>query len=143
METSAPLWQSNKAKRRPLRMFTIVITTILLVGLAFATGYYFLAYTNLKISVENEQNPNTPLLEKLAKLVILPKGEEPSIATVSDVSKLKEQTFFKNAQNGDSIVAYPNAQIAILYRSSSDLVVWMGPIVDKQNVLPTPSQKAP
>jgi hypothetical protein len=143
MESNAPLRSvTNKAKKTPLNI-VVVVMLLLLIALGYCAGYYFIAYTRLQQSIWQEQDLNKPLLEKLAKLVILPEVEVPTVATVSDVSKLQDQAFFKNAQNGDSIVAYPNAQIAILYRQSINKVVWMGPIIDKENLVPVPTIKTP
>ena len=54
--------------------------------------------------------------------------EVPTVATVSDVSKLKNQAFFANAKNGDKVLIYQNAKKAILYRPSSNKIVEFGPI---------------
>lgn len=76
--------------------------------------------SNPKIAAHNEtQN----LTAKIDKLVQLPVGETPTVATVNDVSKLKGQPFFKNAQNGDKVLIYTKANQAILYRPSSNKVI--------------------
>ncbi len=142
METSVPPRLNSKPKSSVSRFIALFVIALVLVGLGFVSGYY-LDLSKPQVSLLNEQDSNTPLLEKLAKLVVLPEGESPSVATVSDVSKLQDQIFFKNAQNGDSIVAFPNAQIAILYRQSANKVVWMGPIIDKQNTIAVPSSVTP
>lgn len=53
----------------------------------------------------------------------LPEDEEPSIATVSDVSKLEGQPFFDKAENGDVTLIYPESRLAILYRPSNKQIV--------------------
>ena len=37
-------------------------------------------------------------VEKVGKLMVLPVGEQPTIATVVDPAKLKDQPFFSNAK---------------------------------------------
>ncbi|MBI5357887.1 hypothetical protein HZB74_03515 [Candidatus Saccharibacteria bacterium] len=61
-------------------------------------------------------------------MVEVPQGEEPTIATVQDVSKLQNQAFFKNAQNGDKVLIYSQAKKAILYRPSTDKIIEVGPV---------------
>lgn len=82
-----------------------------------------------------KQNPNKivqadqkKLLDKVGGLMTLPTGEQPSIATVSDKNKLKDQAFFKNAQNGDTLLIYTNARKAILYRESTNKIIEVAPI---------------
>jgi len=57
----------------------------------------------------------------------------PTVFTVSDVGKLKNQAFFQNAQNGDRVLVYANQKEAILYSPKRNLVVAVGPVS-----LPTP-----
>ena len=61
--------------------------------------------------------------EQVGQLIVLPDGEEPTVANVVDVSKLEGQEFFKNAENGDKLLVYQEAQKAILYRPSIDKII--------------------
>ncbi|MEO7364045.1 MAG: hypothetical protein ABIV43_00865, partial [Candidatus Saccharimonadales bacterium] len=63
---------------------------------------------------------------------IVPADETPTVATVSNVEKLKGQTFFANAQIGDKVIVYVNAKQAILYRPSTNQIVTMAPVNDSQ-----------
>lgn len=67
-------------------------------------------------------------LTKVSKLVIVPIGEKPSVATVSNADKLKGQTFFANARDGDKVIVYAKAKQAILYRPSTNQIVTMAPV---------------
>jgi hypothetical protein len=67
------------------------------------------------------------LLGQLGKLIILPANEQPTIATVSDIEKLKDQPFFQNGRVGDKVVIYSQAGKAILYRPEENKIVEVAP----------------
>lgn len=62
------------------------------------------------------------ILVKVSKLIDVP-NETPTIATISDVTKLAGQEFFKKAQNDDKVIIFPKAQKAILYRPGTNKIV--------------------
>ncbi|HZP55482.1 MAG TPA: hypothetical protein VFB03_01790, partial [Candidatus Saccharimonadales bacterium] len=68
------------------------------------------------------------LVLQVSKLAELPTGEDPTVATVSDVSKLSGQTFFANAQNGDKVLIYTKAKKAYLYRPSTNKLINVAPL---------------
>lgn len=65
----------------------------------------------------------------VGKLMILPEGETPTYGTVADAGKLKNQTFFAQAQNGDEVLIYEKARLTILYRPGLKKIVNVGPLV--------------
>lgn len=79
------------------------------------------------------------LLTSVGKLIALPSDEKPTIATVSDVEKIKDQPFFKNALNGDKVLIYTKAKKAILYRPSENKVVEVGAVNINQQAQPSGS----
>ncbi len=62
------------------------------------------------------------LVKKLSALVVLPEGEEPVVATVTDKDKLKDQPIFANAENGDKLIIYSVAKKAYLYDEKNNKV---------------------
>ncbi len=76
-----------------------------------------------KVRAETEE-----LIAKISILTDLPQDEVPMIATVSDASVLQDQSFFRNAQNGDKILVYTQASRAVLYRPSTNKVIEVGPV---------------
>jgi uncharacterized protein YneF (UPF0154 family) len=107
----------------------LVIVLILVALAAGASAYYFYAkYQDLKKNPERiAQEETQVLVEKVGKLMELP-NETPTIATVLDKSKLKDQPFFKNAENGDKVLVYIGAKKAILYRPSTDKIIEVAPL---------------
>ena len=69
------------------------------------------------------------LLKKVGELIQLPANEVPTMATINDAASAKKaQPFLANAQNGDILIVYPNAQTALLYRPSENKLIAVGPV---------------
>ena len=75
------------------------------------------------------------LVAKVGKLVVLPQNEQPVVATVTDVTKLKDQPAFANAQNGDKILIYTNEKKAYLYNPTKNVIVDVIPVNLGQNAM--------
>jgi hypothetical protein len=63
------------------------------------------------------------LVNSVKTQVELPKDEEPTLATVSDPSALKNQNFFSEAEVGDKILMYRKHKQAYLFRPSTQSVI--------------------
>jgi len=103
--------------------------------LVLIAGYFAFQYAKTRSELSKAQNPEAAAKEEaedLAKVVgrylELPQDETPTIATVNDAEKLKEQVFFAEAQNGDKVLVYTNARKAVLYRPSTKKVVEYAPV---------------
>src|SRR5579872_6193275 len=112
-------------------LILIVAAVLVVIGLAAAL-YFFIQY---KKSQDLLTNPNLAaqqqvqdLVTKVGRLIELPSGEQPTVATVSDVTKLKDQPFFANAVNGDKVLIYTKARKAILYDPTANKIVEVGPV---------------
>ncbi len=102
-----------------------------LVVLIFAGGVLYVQNEKKKISENPQLAANQDIekvVAKVSKLIELPENETPTLATVSDKEKLKDQPFFKNAQNGDKVLIYQDAKKAILYRPSTNKIIEVAPI---------------
>ncbi len=104
----------------------------ILVILAAAAGYF---YWQNRQNLAKLNNPNQAseqetkeLTEKVGKLMDLPKDESPTIISVVDKEKVKEQAFFTSAENGDKVLVYTAAKKAILYRPASGKIIEVGPV---------------
>ncbi len=122
--------ETKKSKKKrvkaPKGKALVVLLIVALIGVA---GFMTFKYMDLK------QNPNKvteaeqkSLIQKVGKLMKLPDGEQPSIATVSDKEKLKDQAFFSKAENGDTLLIYTTAKQAILYREKDNQIIQVAPI---------------
>lgn len=68
------------------------------------------------------------LLDRVKKIIVLPENEQPTVATVTNLEKLKDQPFFQNAQIGDKVLIFQQSKKAVLYRPSEDKVVEIAPL---------------
>lgn len=62
-------------------------------------------------------------VDAVAKHMVLPEGEMPTVATVSDPAQLAAQPFFRNAKTGQKVLIYTKAGKAILYDPEIDRIV--------------------
>ncbi len=116
----------------------IIIGLLIGIVLALIPSYYFYnQYQQTQKLLKNPQqlaqNQTKSVLDKLGKLMVLPKDETPTIATVQDKGKLKEQAFFAKAENGDKLVIYLKAKKAILFRESANKIVEVAPVNIEKN----------
>lgn len=105
-----------------------IVLAVLILG---GGGYFY--YQNQK--AEAKANPEASaqaevkkIVALVGKLIELPSGEDPTIATVTDVTKLQDQPFFAKAKNGYKVLIYTNAKRAILYDPVLNKVIDVAPI---------------
>lgn len=77
----------------------------------------------MKAPVDDQVKDLQKTIAKVSRLIVLPTDEQPTLATVSDIEKLKDQPFFTNAKNGDKVLIYPRSLKAILYSPSQDKII--------------------
>lgn len=107
----------------------MIVTGAVIVTLLVATGTLFWKYTKLKDTPTAKGQATTKrILGQVGEHYALPTGEEPTIAQVKDKSKLTGQAFYKDAQNGDYIIIYTGAKVALLYRESTHKIINVGPV---------------
>ncbi len=111
-------------------IFLLIITAVLGVGGSY---YFYGKYQAIKANPNLEAQKETEaLVLTLGKLMELPINEIPTIATISDREKLKDQPFFRAAENGDKLFAYNTSMIAILYRPRTNKIINVAPITINQ-----------
>ncbi|MBP6038417.1 MAG: hypothetical protein KA604_03730 [Candidatus Saccharimonas sp.] len=113
---------------RSNKKWVIFFAILAVVGFGVA-GYAYKQYLDLKNNPQQVQdNKMLAVKEKVAGLIALPSDEKPTLMTVTDVTKLKDQPFFKNAQNDDVVLIFPQAKKAIIYREKENKLINVGPI---------------
>ena len=109
--------------------WVFVALGLLVLLLAVASFFAWNFYTQTKApGVVPRTDDKSIIIQNIGNHVLLPTGEEPVFATVTDPAKLADQPFFLNAETGDKVLVYPLAKRAILYRPSTDRIIEMMPI---------------
>lgn len=109
------------------------IITVILFILVVAGYFYYQSHKNQFKSIPaspkvTSQQGVSDLVAEVGKLMILPTGEVPTVATITDITKLKSQPFFLQAKNGDRVLIYSKAKKAILYDPDAHKVIDVAPI---------------
>lgn len=122
----------------------IGVYVILFLGSLASAAYFFKQYNDLKKNPNKlVQEETKSVVDAVGKLLVLPQNEQPTLATVSDPEKLKDQPFFANAKKGFRVLIYTNAKKAILYDPISDKIVEVAPInIGNNAAAPTAKDEA-
>lgn len=127
----------------PSKKIGVPIVIVLLIIAVATSGYFFFQYRSAQEKMRSElvsaEKEASQLVEEVGKHLLLPAGETPTIATVSDKSKLAGQAFFARAENGDKVLIYTEAKKAVLYRPSIQKIIEVGPVNVDTTQAGTPS----
>jgi uncharacterized membrane protein affecting hemolysin expression len=115
----------------------IVLAVLLVLALAGAAYFYQQAHQDVKDIPRKELEQ---VVANVGRLMVLPSDEQPTLATVSDPQKLKDQAFFANAQKGDQVLIYMRTHKAILYRPSANKIIEVAPVSAATGGTNTPTQ---
>jgi len=127
------------APRRPRRRarlsdyVTVLTIAVLLVGCVYAwlswdTWFPDAGGITAQEDREDIQETIDDVVAEVEKLIVLPEGEEPTIATVTDPEKLRDQVFFANAKEGHKVLIYTKAQKAYLYDPVAKRLIEVAPL---------------
>lgn len=126
------------SKLPKLNKVNLALAVAVVAALAVA-GFFYNRYQDARsqlnqhdiISPQQQQANKDKISEivaRVGKLTVLPQGETPTLAEVTDISKLVNQPFFAKAQNGDEVLIYTGAKTAYLYRPSTNQLINVAPV---------------
>jgi hypothetical protein len=122
------------------RRYGKIITVCIVVGLLAGAAWWYVTQSSPSPtavqSTTQVASTTTPtpevksddMVARVGALIDLPVGETPTIATVSDPSKLEGQAFFAKAKKGDVVLIYTTAREAYLYDPARNKLIEVAPI---------------
>ena len=105
-----------------------VVAALALLLVIFASAAFYFYFQFYYSGRQNTAREVEKVVQKVGRLMVLPEGEAPTVATVTDPEKLKDQQFFQNAKEGYKVLIYTNAKKAILYDPAQNKIVEVAPL---------------
>ena len=121
--------EGDNTPKLKLRRYLVHFLFIVVIVASGAAYYFYNEASGLKDDPNKTAREETDkLVAQVGKLIVLPEGEVPTVATVSDPEKLKDQPFFARAKTGHKVLIYTNARKALLYDPENNKIVEVAPI---------------
>ena len=102
-----------------------VLLTLLIVALGSTAYFYQKAHADPQKEAQKDLDKTVALV---SRHLVLPAGEVPTLATVTDPEKLKDQAFFINAKKGNKVLIFSTSHKAILYDPVANKIVDIAPV---------------
>lgn len=111
-----------------------IILLVLVIG---ASTAFFVFRQRETAAPDTSRERSEQIIKKVGRLYILPENETPTVALIEDKDSIgKDQQFYQNAKNGDYVLVYNKAKIALLYRDSNNKLVNVSPVLPTAQVQP-------
>jgi hypothetical protein len=126
--------------RRIAKTRTAQLAAVLIIALVPSIIFYHqsqVAEQRLNGATSGSPQTTAEVVKRVSRHILLPSGEQPTVATVTDASKVRNQAFFASAASGDKVLVYAQAKKAYLYRPSIDRVIEVAPLAPNT---PEPAQ---
>ncbi len=118
---------TSKELRGLLVPKNIIIVLVAMLAASLIGGVYFYKKANADPQKIAQEELNDTIAA-VSRLMVLPSNETPTMATVTDPEKLKDQRFFVNAKRGDRVLIYTLAGKAILYSPTLNKIIEVAPV---------------
>lgn len=135
--TSAPVARTSKLLGTIAggmwKLLSLRLPLFVVLVLAAAAGVFYLMQSGGDEAAKVPDLQTTDqVVRQVSTHILLPSGEQPTVATVTDASKVRNQAFFSNAASGDKVLVYAQAKKAYLYRPSIDRIIEVAPLAPNQ-----------
>jgi hypothetical protein len=120
-ETDAGVW-SSKFKALLLACGVVIIALLVLIAV-------LLMRSPASGSKETDEAKSNAIVEKVGDIYLLPEEEEPTVAEIQDKTKMTDnKEFFLKAENGDYLLIYKEAKLALIYRDAENKLINVAPV---------------
>jgi hypothetical protein len=110
-----------------LRKYKVAVLAIGIVALMIIATLVFVLLRQASQD-EADKREMLKVQSAVSKLAIIPKGEDPTLATVKDKTKLTDDFLKSNAENGDKVLVYIKAKKVFVYRPGLNRIAAIGPL---------------
>jgi hypothetical protein len=118
-----PVVQNPSPATRFTKKYSKLLLTVLVIAAVLCAAWLISTmHTNSK-----HKNLNH-VVSRVGQLMLLPTNEQPTLATVTDKTKLADKFLASKAANGDDILIYTKNQMVIIYRPSINKIVAVGAV---------------
>lgn len=127
---------SKKNKKLTIKTIVIGLLIVALTGLSiyFWTDARQARQSSPEGVAQKNVAETTEVIDSLGKILLLSADQEPTVARVENPDTLKQSNpdFYKDIQQGDYLVLYP--QRAIVYRKDINQIINIAPIINASNL---------
>jgi hypothetical protein len=115
------------------------VTIAIVIGI-IPSFFFYQSKTKSDTAGSNAVAPESnDIIKKVGAFMELPKDEDPTIATVTDLEKLRGQPFFANAKKGDVVLIYDKAARIILFDPVANKIINAASTNVETPTTPTPA----
>jgi hypothetical protein len=122
-------------KRPPIALLSVVAVGSLVVNVVLfiylnsskTTVVYRDAPTSKETPAPAPQDESDKIVERVRRLMSIPE-DAPTVATVTDPDKLRNQAFFAKAKLGDKVLIFSASKKVILYDPVADQILNVAPL---------------
>lgn len=123
VSAALPATASSSPKARLTGTQALHLLSVVGILASLAAAFYFRSEYRQAVAVRDPASETRELVATVGEFLELPAHETPTLATVTDRSKLAADAFFAPAENGDKILIYEESRKAIIYRPSTGKLV--------------------
>lgn len=125
-------------KKKVKKIILITADILIILGLGFTSGFFYLKYSNEKNKNLTTEQRITKYEKEISKYYTLPVGDKASMIDLKVASDFKKdevnKEFFKDSSDGDVVLIYKTSALGILYRPSTRKIIKTGPLQIKDNI---------
>ena len=112
-----------------IKKYTLPLLGFLILVVGGVGYFYYQKAAALKATPEALARQDAiDTIARVSKIIVLPEGEVPTVATIDDPSKLRGQIFFAKAKVGDKVLLYTQAKKAFLYDPVANKILEVAPV---------------